>query len=45
MSATKEDLLISNLKSRISFKIEAGKQFLIVVVGLGLTSAVAEKLK
>jgi hypothetical protein len=40
-----EEALRDNLLSRISFKIEAGKQFLVVVIGLGLTSSVAEKLR
>ena len=44
MSGT-EEALRSNLLSRIASKIEAGKQFLVVVIGLGLTSSVAEKLK
>jgi hypothetical protein len=36
---------MSNLRSRIEYKVEAGKQFLVVVVGLGLTSSISEKLK
>lgn len=35
----------ANMRSRIAFQVEAGKQFLVVVIGLGLTSSIAEKLK